>query len=247
MPKKRVIAGDNNPTWQVTEPVRCFLLLLILSLLLSCAGSPARVAMQTVEEVHADIMGKSRTLDGLCLLSVRAMENTVGGQEYVNKIKAAVEMELVLRGYENSHCDEFIAVQLAEAEREAQLAVERQVWIDSIFNPAQDLRVLLFGGRNNDVFLGCLTCDDYASDSATNPYGDFGSTSSSTSIFNNYSDYGSAFSQYSACNRYASNPPVVVDSNGGFHGYMTLNTSKQFVMIDGADELKVRLENEICN
>jgi len=82
---------------------------------------------------------------------------------------------------------------------------------------------MLFGGHNNNTYLGCINCNKYSTDSVLNAYGNYGSPYSPTSIFNTYSEYGSSYSNYSPCNRYASNPPVIVDSNGNFYGYLTIN------------------------
>lgn len=83
-------------------------------------------------------------------------------------------------------------------------------------------KLLVFGGRSHDKFLGCI-CGDYDSDSATNTYGTHGSKYSTDSIWNHYGDYGSAYSDTSACNEYASYPPVVVTESGDFVGYLTMN------------------------
>jgi HYDIN/CFA65/VesB family protein len=84
-------------------------------------------------------------------------------------------------------------------------------------------RVLLFGGRNHGVFLGCYSCNRLDSDSVFNEFGSYGSRFSSTSIWNHFSDYGSKFSSDSACNEFASNPPVLVDESGKFYGALTVN------------------------
>jgi hypothetical protein len=83
--------------------------------------------------------------------------------------------------------------------------------------------LLLFGGQNHRVFLGCLTCSEYDSGSILNQFGEYGSEFSSTSIFNAFSEYGSAFSTYSACNQFASDPPVIVDRQGNAYGRLTIN------------------------
>jgi hypothetical protein len=83
--------------------------------------------------------------------------------------------------------------------------------------------LLVFGGKNHKVFIGCLTCSQYDTDSVLNQYGSYGSRYSSTSIMNQYSDYGSKYSTYSACNPYASDPPIVTDGEGGYYGKLTLN------------------------
>ena len=84
----------------------------------------------------------------------------------------------------------------------------------------------IYGGRNSDTFLGCITCSPYDSDSVYNPYGAHGSPYASDSIFNDFGQFGSEFSSYSACNQYASDPPIVVDDRGQFFGYLTVNEYK---------------------
>ena len=71
----------------------------------------------------------------------------------------------------------------------------------------------LYGGKNHDVYLGCLNCDSY----------------NSNSIWNEYGTYGSKYNTYSPWNAYSSEPPVVVDKDGYFYGYFTVNkyNSKQ--------------------
>ena len=76
---------------------------------------------------------------------------------------------------------------------------------------------------NRAVFLGCLTCSQYDSASVLNQYGTYGNRYNAESILNRYGEYGSRYSSYSPCNRYASDPPAVVDRQGNFYGYLTLN------------------------
>lgn len=87
--------------------------------------------------------------------------------------------------------------------------------------PAREM--LLFGGDGHKTFLGCLSCNQYASGSVHNRYSDFGSRYSQTSIFNRYADFGSRYSQFSACNPNAADPPVIVGRDGAFFGKLTLN------------------------
>jgi hypothetical protein len=82
--------------------------------------------------------------------------------------------------------------------------------------------LMLFGGANHTTYLGCLNCSEFASDSILNELGKgnpFGQT-----IFNHFSEYGSRFSTHSACNPFATDPPVIVDSNGKYFGRFTLNS-----------------------
>lgn len=87
--------------------------------------------------------------------------------------------------------------------------------------PAEDL--LLFGGKNHDQFLGCVSCSEYHPNSINNDYGRFGSPYSPTSIRNEYGQYGSRYSSTSPWNQYGRDPPVVVDRAGRFYGYLTTN------------------------
>ena len=90
-----------------------------------------------------------------------------------------------------------------------------------------DAQILhLYGGQNHDVYLGCLNCTKYDSNSIWNTYGSYGSKYNSKSIWNKYGDYGSTYSQYSPFNNYASHPPVIVDKEGKFYGYFTISTVK---------------------
>ena len=84
-------------------------------------------------------------------------------------------------------------------------------------------KLMLFGGHNNKVYLGCLSNSEYATDSIFNEYGLHGSTYAVNGIWNTISIYGSDYSQYSPWNSYASDPPVIVDQEGNFYGYFTVN------------------------
>jgi hypothetical protein len=86
-----------------------------------------------------------------------------------------------------------------------------------------ETKLLIFGGTGHKTFLGCLSCNEFDSDSIFNNYGSFGGAYADTSIRNHYSEYGSPYSDNSACNRYASNPPVIVDGSGKAYGRLTLN------------------------
>jgi hypothetical protein len=84
----------------------------------------------------------------------------------------------------------------------------------------------IYGGKDHDIYLGCLNCDNYNTNSIWNSYGTYGSIYNSKSIWNTYGDYGSAYSNTSPFNKYATDPPVIVDKDGGFYGYLTLNEYK---------------------
>lgn len=88
---------------------------------------------------------------------------------------------------------------------------------------AKDPVLLLFGGENHDQFLGCLNCSKHDSSSIWNKYGEHGSKYNSDSIWNKYGTYGSKYNSLSPWNKYSSDGPVVVDPDGNFYGYFTLN------------------------
>lgn len=81
--------------------------------------------------------------------------------------------------------------------------------------------LLIYGGKDNDTFLGCLNCDNYSKSSIWNKYGLNGSKYNSNSIWNRYGNFGGPHSNYSPFNKYATYPPVLVDKNGNFYGYFT--------------------------
>jgi hypothetical protein len=81
----------------------------------------------------------------------------------------------------------------------------------------------LYGGQNNDEYLGCLNCNNYDKNSIWNEYGAYGSSYNSKSIWNKYGTYGNEYNAKSPWNAYGSNPPVIVDKEGNFYGYFTVN------------------------
>jgi hypothetical protein len=87
-------------------------------------------------------------------------------------------------------------------------------------------KIMLFGGEDHKVYLGCLSCSKYANDSVLNTYGPHGSKYATDSIFNRYGEYGSPYSSTSSCNPYASSPPVIVDEDGDYYGELTINTTR---------------------
>ena len=86
---------------------------------------------------------------------------------------------------------------------------------------AYSQKLLIYGGEKHDIYLGCLSCDKFDSDSIWNKFGLYGSKFNAQSIWNKYGKYGGSFSDYSPFNKFARNPPVLVDANGKFYGYFT--------------------------
>lgn len=71
-------------------------------------------------------------------------------------------------------------------------------------------QLYIYGGSNHDDFLGSLNSSIYDSNSICNEYG----------------TYGNKYSSYSPWNEYAAEPPVIVDRDGNFYGYFTVNKYK---------------------
>lgn len=93
--------------------------------------------------------------------------------------------------------------------------------------PYAQTSLQLFGGEDHKIYLGCLNCDDVESNSIWNDVGTYGSDVSSLSIWNDVGEYGSDVSNVSPWNDVASYPPVIVDKEGNFYGYLTVNEAHE--------------------
>lgn len=80
----------------------------------------------------------------------------------------------------------------------------------------------LFGGANQDVYLGCISCGENDAESIWNPTGIYGLISGATSIWNEHGIYGDETSIYSPFNSAALYPPAV-KSGKIFYGYFTVD------------------------
>jgi hypothetical protein len=116
--------------------------------------------------------------------------------------------------------------------------------------PAETTALLLFGGEDHKTFLGCLNCGRTSPGSVCSRYGEYGSRYSDTSVWSRYGNYGSRYSAFSPWNKFASDPPVIVDREGGFYGYFTANKSHPkrtrntfyLVFLDNVDEVNEDLQ-----
>ncbi len=81
----------------------------------------------------------------------------------------------------------------------------------------------LYSGKDNNLYLGCLNCSEFDQNSVWNNYGTYGNKFSQKSIWNEYGTYGSLFSSESPWSEFSTNPPVIVDKEGNFYGYLTVN------------------------
>ena len=91
-------------------------------------------------------------------------------------------------------------------------------------------RLLVYGGRGYEQYLGCFSCDDFHLESVFNQFGRYGSRFSQTSIWNHFSSFGSQFSNDSACNQFATNPPILVDEAADTYSEITLNLNRQYAI-----------------
>lgn len=94
----------------------------------------------------------------------------------------------------------------------------------TVFSYGQNLH--LYGGKDHDDYLGCLNCTKYDSNSIWNEYGKYGSIYESKSIWNKYGTYGNEYNFGSPWNPYSNDTPIVVDKDGKFYGYFTINKYK---------------------
>jgi hypothetical protein len=90
---------------------------------------------------------------------------------------------------------------------------------------ASDNSLFLFGGRDHDQFLGCLSCYRSEAFSVWNENGEYGSTTNENSIWNQDGKFGARSSLQSPWNPWATSPPLVVDRVGNLYGYFTRNPS----------------------
>jgi hypothetical protein len=85
----------------------------------------------------------------------------------------------------------------------------------------------IYGGQNNKTYLGCLTCNNNNGKSIWNEYGRYGSKYNGNSIWSFKSKFGNKFNKYSPWNRNSNSPPVILDNQGKFYGYLTINRNKK--------------------
>ena len=84
-------------------------------------------------------------------------------------------------------------------------------------------KMMLWGGEKDEIYLGCLNCTQYHSESVWNEEGVYGTKMNNLSIWSEFSDFGNEFTDMSPWNEYAAHPPKILDESGGFYGYFTRN------------------------
>ena len=97
----------------------------------------------------------------------------------------------------------------------------------SISNASKPTAILyIYGGKNEEDYLGKLNASKIDSESIWNEYGKYGNKYNSKCIWNSYGTYGSKYGTYSPFSASASYPPVLRDQSGRFYGYFTANKYK---------------------
>jgi hypothetical protein len=101
--------------------------------------------------------------------------------------------------------------------------------------PARATRnpLLLFGGPEQQDFLGCVTCDASEPYSIWNPQSHYGAPSHPLSIWNREGRYGSADSPHSPWSRRPKSVPVVVDRAGNLCGNFAVDRAFPGRVTDG--------------
>jgi hypothetical protein len=81
----------------------------------------------------------------------------------------------------------------------------------------------LYGGRDHNVFLGCLNCNSLNETSVCNAFGTYGNRFNLNSIWNSFGSYGSTIQPTSPWNNMATSPPVIRGTDGRSYGEFTVN------------------------
>lgn len=71
---------------------------------------------------------------------------------------------------------------------------------------------------------GCVSCNQYRGESIWNGFSRYGNQFNGESIWNEFGTYGNEYASKSPWNRYGQGMKIV-DSNGNFYGYFTINNS----------------------
>lgn len=106
-----------------------------------------------------------------------------------------------------------------EEEREVERSRERKKRRKTYHTEGE--RILIYGGEDYSVFLGCLNCDKFDKESIWDYTNEYGSPFGKHSITNKHGEYGGENGKYSPYNKFSKYPPKLVDAKGKFYGYFT--------------------------
>jgi len=84
-------------------------------------------------------------------------------------------------------------------------------------------KLYLYGGRNSEVYLGCINCERTDTNSIWKIFGRYGNTFSGLSIWSDRDPYGGFEIGYSPFDPIAKYPPMIKDKEGKSYGYLTAN------------------------
>lgn len=135
------------------------------------------------------------------------------------------------------------AALLAEKERSPDPEQEMRE-LNNITN-AGEVPLLIYGGKNNR-FLGCLNCHFKYKLSIWNNKGPYGSNQSLVSIWNDQYEFGSELSTVCPWNPLGGTPPAVVDTNGNFYGFLTLNPNQQMRFMNNFTNTLLQKHDDIA-
>jgi hypothetical protein len=84
-------------------------------------------------------------------------------------------------------------------------------------------KLYLFGGRNSEVYLGCINCELSDTNSIWKEFGRYGNPFSGLSIWSDRDPYGGFKIGFSPFDPTAKYPPMIKDKDGKSYGYLTAN------------------------
>ncbi|QFU76862.1 hypothetical protein EY643_15055 [Halioglobus maricola] len=108
----------------------------------------------------------------------------------------------------------------------AVLESDQVFYLEPVFEK-QAPYLILYGGEEQQFFLGCINCPAAHFESVCNANGSYGSPYAAYSIWNESGDFGSPYTNFSPWNIFATAAPVIYDTDGLFYGYLTANPSQQ--------------------
>jgi len=89
----------------------------------------------------------------------------------------------------------------------------------------QTPQLLLYGGDDHKIFLGCLNCTQSDSRSICDQFGEYGSQFNGGSIWSQFGSFGSQFASDIPWNPFSTSGPMIVDKSGQSYGRFTSNRS----------------------
>lgn len=89
------------------------------------------------------------------------------------------------------------------------------------------VKLMVYGGEGHKEFLGVINEPQYGVDSIWNVHGTYGDKYGDKVIWNKYGMYGGSSGIYSPFNKFSSTPPIIVDAQGNFYGFLTTNKNKK--------------------